>query len=99
AGEGHALGAEFGAAAADGVERLGVEGQLALEVVRDVGDGVGGRLGGDDGLVGGEGDGGVGGEGYAVEGGEEGGGVVDGEAGVGDEVFLVLVVEVLEVGD
>lgn len=97
AGEGNTLCAEELASLAGGVEALGVEGQLALEVVLDVGDG-GRRLGlGEDGLVGGEGDGLVGGDGDAVEGGEEGGGVVDGEALVGDEVFLVGVVEVLEV--
>lgn len=95
--EEHALGAELLAGQAHGLETLGVEGELALEVVLDVGDGVGRVGGGDDGLVGGEGDGLVGGEGDAVEGGEEGGGVVDGEALVGDEVFLVGFVEVFEV--
>lgn len=41
----------------------------------------------------------IGGEGYALQGGEEGICVVDGQAGVGDEVFPVLVVEIFQVGN
>lgn len=95
-GEGHALCDQLLAGDADGLEGLRVEGELALEVVCDVGDGIGSGRGGEDGLVDGEG---FAREGDAGEGREEGGGVVDGEASVGDEVFLVFLVEIFEVGD
>jgi len=47
--------------------------------------------------VGGEWDGLVCGDGDAVQRGEESGRVVDGEALVGNDVFLILIVEVLEI--
>lgn len=92
AGERHAFLEQRSTAELGGFEGLGVEGQLALEVVLDVLDGLGGRLGGDDGLVGGEFDGGVRGHADSVEGREEGGLVVDCCAGEGDEVLALFVV-------
>lgn len=95
--EGNLFGTELGACDACGLDGLRVEGELALEIVRDVGDRGGGFGGGVDALVGSEGDGLVGGDGDAVEGCEKGGCVVDGEALVGDEILLVFVVEIFEV--
>ena len=56
-GEGDAFFDELSAADAYGLEGLRVEGELALQVVGNIGDGVGGWGGGEDGLVEGEGSG------------------------------------------
>jgi hypothetical protein len=95
-GEGDAFFDELSAADAYGLEGLRVEGELALQVVGNIGDGVGGWGGGEDGLVEGEGSGW---EGDARKRGEEGGGIVDGEASVRDQILLVSLVEIFEVGN
>lgn len=80
-GEGDVFFDEFSVVDVYGFEGLRVEGEFVLQVVGNIGDGVGGWGGGEDGLVEGEGSGW---EGDVRKRGEEGGGIVDGEVSVRD---------------
>lgn len=96
--EGHLLGAQLGPADPGRLEALRVQRQLARDVVVDIGHALGRRLGGGHRLVRREGDGGVGREGDAGQRGEQGRGVVDAQALEGDQIVLLLLRQVLEVG-